>query len=346
MGNRAGGMIALACTMAAVNPAAAQPTDFYAGKSLRIIVGSTTGGYFDTAGRTVARFLPDHIPGKPAIIVQNQPDAGGVTAVNRLQKSIERDGLTIACIGQGLPQLALLGDPKVEFDPLAMTWLGALTSYKEDGYFVTVNAAHPARSWADVKAGGKPLYLGATRYGSNNVTFALIARDILKMNIEIITGFPGASEIWLGMERGEVDGQMVSVSAIQVGRPQLYTDRKLRLLVGFGLSERLKDWPEVPDALDIVKDPDDRALIEFAQLPFLMAAPFVGPPDIPADRTRILQTSFMSMAGTDQFQAELRKAGIIPSPVDGVWVRNLLERAAKTPPEVRRRFAAMLSQQK
>ena len=324
---------------------AQQNQNFYAGRTLRIIVGSSTGGYYDTAGRVVARFLADFIPGKPSVVVQNQPDSGGLIVGNRLANTLERDGTAIVVMSQALPQLALLNDPNTHFDPLTLTWLGSLSSYEGDAYLLTINASSPVQKWTDAKSSAKPLFLGGTRAGSTNITFALLARDVLKMNIELVRGFPGANEIWLAMERRELDGQMLSLSAIGVGRPQLWAEKKLRPLVGFGMREPLKDFPDVPDARDIVSDPADLALIDFAELPFFMALPFVAPPDIPPDRAKILRDAFMAMANDDAFQRELLKAGIIPSPIDGEAVRALLAKAAATPLSVRERFAELLSEQ-
>jgi tripartite-type tricarboxylate transporter receptor subunit TctC len=190
----------------------------------------------------------------------------------------------------------------------------------------------------------RALYLGGTRAGSTNITFALIARDMLKMHIEGVRGFPGANEIWLAMERGEVDGQMLDISAIMVGRPQLWAEKKLRPLVAFGRTERLKDFPDLPIARELVGNPADLALLEFAELPFFMALPFVAPPELPTARTKTLTNSFMAMARDEAFRADMLKVGIMTSPIDGNAVRALVEKAARTPVEVRRRFAALLSE--
>jgi tripartite-type tricarboxylate transporter receptor subunit TctC len=335
--------IALALA-AFVTPAEAQELNFYAGRTLRIVVGSSTGGYYDTAGRTVARHLSKFIPGSPSIVVQNQPDSAGNIVGNRLANTMERDGTIIVVMSRALPQLALLEDQGAQFDPLKLTWLGSLSSYRDDAYLLTINAAHPAQTWTDVTSDKRALYLGGTRAGSTNITFALIARDMLKMHIEVVRGFPGANEIWLAMERGEVDGQMLDISAIMVGRPQLWAEKKLRPLVAFGRTERLKDFPDLPIARELVGNPADLALLEFAELPFFMALPFVAPPELPAARTKTLTDSFMAMARDEAFRADMLKVGIMTSPIDGNAVRALIEKAARTPVEVRRRFAALLSE--
>ena len=332
----------VACLWA--SEASAQAGDFYAGKSVTLVVGSTPGGYYDIAGRVVARHLGQYIPGRPAIIVQNQPGAAGLASLNKLGNTSDRDGRTILVMSRALPQLALVGDPNAAFDPLSLTWLGSLSSYKDDAYFVIVNTRHPVKSLADLRSPGKPVYLGGTREGSTNVIFAVIARDMLKLNIGVTRGYPGASEIWLAMERDEVDGQIVDISAILVGRPRLWAEKKLRPLLAFGRTQRHQDFPDVPIARELIADPGDLALLEFAELPFFMALPFVAPPDIPQDRARVLKDAFMTMAKDEAFRADMKKVGIMTSPIDGDAVRGLVEKAAKAPADVRSRFAKLLAE--
>ena len=323
--------------------ALAQSSSFYAGRTVSILVGATAGGYYDAAARVVARHLGRYIPGNPGIVVQDQPGAGGLATGNRLGTTVERDGRTILAMNRSVPQLALAGDPNAAFDPRQLTWLGSLSSYKDDAYLMTINARHPAKSLADLRTGGRALHLGGTRAGATNIIFALIARDLLHLDIELTKGYPGASEIWLAMERDEVDGQMVDISAIMVGRPTLWAEHKLTPLLAFGRTERVPEVPDVPIARELISDPGDRALLEFAELPFFMALPFVAPPDIPPDRARILKTAFMAMASDETFRADMRKVGILTSPIDGDAVAALVEQAARTPADIRARFTKLLA---
>jgi tripartite-type tricarboxylate transporter receptor subunit TctC len=335
-------LAALAALAAAGEASAQSPAAFYAGKTVTLVVGSTPGGYYDIAGRTIARHLGQFIPGRPNLIVQNQPGAAGIAGLNRLGNTADRDGRTILVMSRALPQLALVGDPNAAFEPLALTWLGSLSSYRDDAYLMTINARHPAKTLADVRPPNKPLYLAGTREGSTNIIFAVIARDMLKLNIGVTRGYPGAAEIWLAMERGEVDGCFADISAIMVGRPVLWKEGKLRPLMAFGRTERHPDFPDIPIGRELVSDPDDLALIEFAELPFFMALPLVAPPDIPEDRARALKEAFMAMAMNEAFRADMSKAGIMTSPIDGAAVRALIERAAKTPEGIRARFGKLL----
>jgi len=334
-----------AATLALVAPftALAQDAPFYAGKTIAIQVGSSPGGYYDIAGRTVARNLGRFLEGAPQLVVQNVPGAGGLALGNRLSSTIARDGLTIVAMNRALAQLALVGDPNARFDPLALTWLGSLSSYEEDAYLMIVRDSHPARKMDDISKQAQPIKLGGTRAGATNIVFALMARDLLNLKVDLVRGYPGAAEIWLAMERGEMDGQFVDISAILVGRPQLWKEGKLHPLLAFGRTKRLPDYPDVPIARELVKDANDLALLEFAELPFFMALPFAAPPQLPPDREKTLKEGFMKMAWDRGFRDEILKVGIITSPIDGAAVRALVERAAKATPEIRARLATILA---
>jgi tripartite-type tricarboxylate transporter receptor subunit TctC len=321
----------------------AQDSAFYAGKTIAVQVGSSPGGYYDIAGRTVARHLGKFIPGAPQLVVQNIPGAGGLALGNRLANTVARDGLTIVAMNRALAQLALVGDPNAQFDPLALTWLGSLSSYEDDAYLMAIRDGHPARRMEDINKQPQPIKLGGTRSGATNIVFALMSRDLLGLKVDLVRGYPGAAEIWLAMERGELDGQFVDISAILVGRPQLWKEGKLHPLVAFGRTTRLPDHPNVPIARELVKDKADLALLEFAELPFFMALPFAAPPQLPADREKALSEGFMNMARDKTFRDEMLKVGIMTSPIDGPAVRELIQRAAKTPQDIRSRFAKILA---
>ncbi len=275
-------------------------------------------------------------------MVQNQPGAGGFFVVNRLINAIERDGATFATVNRGLPQVALTGDPKVNFDPLRLTWLGSLSSYKDDAYLALVNASGPIKTLADLK-GGRPVHFGSTGTGSTNTAFALLANEILGLKLDVVKGFPGVAQVWLAMETGEVEGQIIDISAILVGRPGLWREGKLRPIVAFGRKERLKEFPDVPVARELVTDSKDRALLEFAEFTFFMALPFAAPPELPPAREKALRDAFMKMTADAAYEADIRKVGLLPSPIDGAAIVELIKDAMRTPEDVRRRFGKMLS---
>jgi tripartite-type tricarboxylate transporter receptor subunit TctC len=340
---RTGTLMLAAC---AAFPAAAQPADkFYAGRSMTMIVPTSPGGINDISGRLVARHIIKHIPGAPSMVVQNQPGAGGIAGANLLYSTYEKDGSVIAMMERAIPQFAILGDKNAKFDPLKFTWLGSLSSYGDDAYLMQINADHPVQSVEDLRKPGVKIVLGANRTGSTNLTFALIAKEVLGLNITVIRGYTGAAPVMLAQQRGEVDGQVIGYASVRSGQKELWESKKLKPLLQFGRTTRHPDMPNVPTGRELAKTDEDRALIAFAELPFEMALPVVGPPNIPADRAQVLRAAFMAMVRDKAFLDDATKIGLEISPIDGAAVLKLIEASSKTAKAVIDRYNSFVNEQ-
>ena len=327
----------------ALHPAFAQSVEaFYKGRTITLVVPTSPGGNYDLNARLVARHIGRFIPGQPTVSVQNQPGAGGLVLANRLANTIERDGLTIAMMERGAPQIAYEGDPNARFDPQKLTWLGSLSSYASDAYLLLVNAGFSAQSVGDLKRPGAPARLGADEPGSTNLAFAYIARDLLHLNVQVVRGYPGAAPMFIAMQNGELDGQVIGYGSVRGAQPALWNGKKVRPLVAFGRENRLSDLPDVPIARELVSDPNDLALLEFAEIPFFIALPFVAPPDVPPERGKALQDAFVAMTKDAAFLADAQKANFELSPIDGATVLGHIARMAATPKDVVRRYVAMV----
>lgn len=339
--------IALAATMGGLLSSAARADDpvevFYRGRTIQMLVGFAPGGINDIAARLVARHMPRFIPGSPAIVVQNQPSAGGLAVANQIYNVAARDGTILASLDRGSPQLAIQGEEAARFDPQKFTWLGSISSYASDAYMLLVNAGSPVQTAAELTSGARPIKLGAVGAGSSNLVFATLARDVLKLHIDVVRGYTGAAPMFLAMQSGELDGQVVGLSSTRAGQSELWTSRKLRPLVQFGRVTRLPELADVPTGRELAPDDGARALIEFAELPFFMALPFVGPPGIPADRAQALQNAFMAMCADPAFVAEAVKLGLDVSPVDAKALGALLQRSAQTPRAVIDAYRAIVT---
>lgn len=344
---RAATLLLAGCVVIASCPApAAQSVEqFYKNRNITLIVPTSPGGVNDIAGRLIARFIGQHIPGKPSLVVQNQPGAGGLAGANILYNSAEKDGTVIAMMERAMPQFAIMGDANAKFDPLKFTWLGSLSSYGNDAYLLLVNSSHPAQTAADLKKPGIMATLGANRSGSTNLTFALIAKEILGLNVNVVRGYTGAAPIALAQQRGEVDGQVIGYASVRAGQPDLWNNKKLRPLVQFGRATRHPDLPDVPTGRELVSDPSAVAVIEFAELPFQMALPLVAPPGIPAPRAQALHAAFMAMVKDPAFLMEAGKLGLDISPISGDEIRKLLRRSATTPKQVIERYKKLAGEQ-
>jgi tripartite-type tricarboxylate transporter receptor subunit TctC len=337
-----GGARAIALALAMIRPAIAQPVEqFYRGRAVTMLVGTSPGGINDISARLVARHLSRFIPGAPSIIVQNNPGAGGLVTANRLYFNADKDGSVLAKLERAVPQLAIQGNPNAQFDSAKLTWLGSLSSYANDAYLMLVNAQHPARSVADLKSPDVSVALGADNAASSNLIFAVIAKEVLALNVKVVRGYTGAAPLFLAMARGELDGQMVGLSSVRTGQRDLWSKHAFRPLMAFGRATRHGDFSEVPTGRELAGDPEALALIEFAELPFFMALPFAAPPDIPPDRADALQTAFMAMCADKGFLEEAQRLGIETSPIAGKSILQLLARTAATPREVIARYNAI-----
>jgi len=334
--------LALGLLVALGSPAAAQSVEqFYKGRTVTLFVGTAPGGINDLSARLVARHLGRFIPGHPTIVVQTQPGAGGLVIANRMYSVAEKDGSILAKLERALPQLAIQGNPNARFDPIKFTWLGSLSSYAKDAYLMLVNATHPARTIADLQRPGISVSLGADNVASSNYIFALIARDVLGLNVNVVRGYTGAAPLMLAMQSGEIDGQMIGLSPVRTGQRDLWNRHALRPLMQFGRRERLPELADLPTGRELARDDAARALIEFAELPFFMALPFAAPPGIPPDRAEALKAAFMAMCRDPDFVAEAERLGFDVSPIDAAEVQNLIARSAATPHDVIERYNAL-----
>jgi tripartite-type tricarboxylate transporter receptor subunit TctC len=314
---------------------------FYRGRTITMLVGTAPGGINDISARLVAKYLGRFIPGNPAIVVQNNPGAGGLITGNKLYNNAERDGSVLAKFERAVPQLQIEGDPNAQFDSTKFVWLGSLSSYANDAYLLLVNADNPVKSVDELRRGGAKLNLGADNSASSNLIFAVIAKEALGLNINVIRGYTGAASLFLAMQSHELDGQFVGLSSVKSGQRDLWNKGAFRPLMAFGRTSRHPDFPNIPIGREMTNDKDALALIDFAELPFFMALPFAAPPGIPADRAKALQDAFMTMARDREFVAEAEKIGIDMSPIDGQGVLQMLAKTAATPKEVIARYAAI-----
>src|SRR5207302_1689050 len=212
-------------------------------------------------------------------------------------------------------------------------------SYANDAYVFWVNSSFFAKTVADLKRPGNPVArIGTTGAGATNLVFTQISKDVLGLNIQNVRGYRGAADVFLAQQRGEVDGQVVGLSAIKVGQTALFRAGAFRGLVQFARTTRLPELADVPTGRELTNDPKALALLSFAETPFFMALPIAAPPDVPAERMRALQTAFMTMTREPSFVAEIEKMGQDLSPIDGEAVRKLIAQMGETPKDVITRF--------
>jgi tripartite-type tricarboxylate transporter receptor subunit TctC len=314
---------------------------FYRGRTVTLIIPAAPGGINNLAGRLVARHLGRFIPGNPTIVADNREQGGGLALANSFANGAAKDGSVVAIIQRGIPQLAILGDPGARFDPLALTWLGSLSSFATDAYILVVNARHPARSLRELARPAAPARIGGDEPGSTNLTFALVARDVLNLNIQIKDGYAGAPAMFLAMANGDLDGQIIGLNSLMANQQDLWRAKGVRVLLQFGRIRRHPLLPDVPLATELTRDAQARELIAFAEAPLAMALPFVAPAGLPADRAAALQSAFARMVKDRGFLADAASANVDITPIEGDAVRRIIVNMAATPRDVITRYARL-----
>ncbi len=310
---------------------------FYRGRTVTLVVPFSTGGYYDTGARLIARHIGRHIPGGPSVVVQNQPTAGGIGLANRFAHASEKDGTLVGVLQRAIPQIALMGNPNAKF--------GSLSGYATDAYLMFINSQHSVQNVAELRGGGKKAIFGANIAGSTNLMLALVARDVLKLDISIVRGFPGANDITLAQLRDEVDGQVADMSVLKSGMGgDMWRTNKVRTLVQFARVSRHPELPDVPTARELVASDEDKALVAFAEMPFFMALPFAGPAEMPPDRAKAIGAAFMAMGKDAEFMADAVKIGYPGDLVDGERVLALISEAARTPKAVIERYNQIVNE--
>jgi tripartite-type tricarboxylate transporter receptor subunit TctC len=327
------------------SPALAAPAadDFYKGKTITLVVANAAGGGYDLYARLLARHMGRHIPGEPSFIVKYQPGVGGMVMANAIYGTAPRDGLTIGLMARANPLERMLANPAAKFENESFTWLGTASSFADDAYCLVIRADSPISSIEDAQRPGPPLVFGGVAAGGTDTDLLLVARSVLRLNLQLIRGYGGVPDINIAIRRGEVDGQAVGTSALRNSMADWLTAGKLRFLVQFGHETRWPGLPGVPTAHELARTPEELALIELAELPLKMARPFIAPPDLPPARAAILKEAFMATQRDPAYLMEAKDLQIDISPLSGDEIGQVLKHLAQTPPSLIQRYKGILA---
>jgi tripartite-type tricarboxylate transporter receptor subunit TctC len=329
----------LALFAAALPAHAEDAASFYRGKQIRFIVGSAPGGTYDLLARIVARYMAGHIPGKPTIIVQNQPTAGGIVMTNELYALGPRDGTVVGVPLNGIPAAPLLQPDVARFESAKLLWVGSTHS---EPYVAYVWHTAPAQKLDDVLT--KQLVVGATTPGTTMNDFPMLTNAVLGTKFKIVPGYGSTPLMNQALERGEIEGVVgfgwFALNA-QVG--PLIKQKQIVILTQFG-AKRSRLLPDVPLMLDLAKSPADRQalLLLFGRTEY--GRPYFLPPGVPADRVEALRRAFDTTMKDPGFVADANRIGFPLDPLTGEQVQAAIADLAKTPSAVVARVRAALNE--
>jgi len=285
----------------AASPARAQ-TDYFAGKTVRMIIGLGAGGGYDLWARMVARHIGRHLPGNPTVIAQNMEGAGSFRAANHMQSVAPRDGTAIALIARDAPLGPITGNPGAQFDPVRFSWLGTPTTE------TNVCLAHRRAAVKTVHdLMHTELLVGDNGPGTGTGTYPRALNALLGTKFKPVRGYKTSVDVQLAMERGEVEGYCESLESVLGKRPDWISSGTVNVLLQGGAAPHhdLKGVPFVPD---LAKNADDRRAIEFLYAGQGIGRPFFAPPGVPAHVLQMLRAAFDATMADPEFVAEGPKA--------------------------------------
>lgn len=310
--------------------------DFYQGKTIKIIVSSAAGGSYDANARVLAAHWVRHIPGNPKMIVQFMPGANGLVATNNVFNIVAKDGLTVGLFNRNIVPAEILGNSEARFKADKFNWLGTTASFADDAYVLFIRSTLPHRTVDDLRKANPAVVIG-----NAGTAIVHVLNDALGLNLKIVEGYE-KDTLDLAFERGEVDGESLSYSAI-LSRKQHWIDKNFfRIMIQVGRTSRLAALADVPTARELAQEQDSRSLIELAESPMLMAYPFALPPGVPADRVSIMQASFTATVNDPVYVAEVKSKKMEYSPRSGSELQQIISDMAKAPKSAVERYNALV----
>jgi tripartite-type tricarboxylate transporter receptor subunit TctC len=329
---------ALAACVAGV--AQADPVaDFYAGKTVTIVVGMPPPDQHDNDGRLLARFMSKYMPGNPNFIVQSMPGGGSLKAAQYMWAVAPRDGTTFGIVQRGMMMMPLLRYPEANFDPTKFTWIG--TRAGETSIVVVWNNS-PTKSIDDAR--NRETIVASSGGGADSNTMPFIYNATLGTKFKVVVGYAGGGDMNLAMERGEVEGRTGwSVGAMRGTHEDWFQDKTVRIILQHAMHKN-PVLPGVPLAQELATNEPDRQLLELFAMRQEIGFPVFGPPGIPPERTRALRDAYNKAMKDPDYAAEVKKMSVELDPLTGEQMQDLINRIYASPPAVVARARDILIQ--
>jgi tripartite-type tricarboxylate transporter receptor subunit TctC len=332
------------CAWAIVLGAPAGAQDFFKGKTIRLIVGNSSGGAMDDWGRFLAQYLGRHIPGNPEFIVQNMPGAGAIIAANYIYNVAKPDGLTIGVVNPASYIDQLLGSKEVKFDWPKFSWIG---SPERIDQVLFMRADVPYKTIEELRTAKEPPRCAALARAGLGYLLPRLLEEGLGIKLNMVLGYGGGGEMNLAIEKGEVHCRAGTVSAF-VGREPTRTWIKnnfVRGLVQSGTKRypKLTDVPTAYELMDTYKTAEPikrlaRVLLSSGDL----GRPFIAPPGLPAERLKILRDGFAKALNDPALLADADKRKWDLDPIAGAELEATAKEIMVQPADVVERMKKLL----
>jgi tripartite-type tricarboxylate transporter receptor subunit TctC len=316
--------------------ARAQSAPFYQGKTIRIVIGFTSGGLYDQYARILSRHMPKYIPGNPNIVVQNMPGAGSLTATNYVYGVAKPDGLTLGMVGSGIYLDQLLERQEAQFDVRKLVWLG---SVDQRDLLLYIRADAPWKSVEDILAAKELPKCGATGTSDLTSILANVMEETLGTKLNVVRGYPGGAEIDLAVEKGEIHCRGTGITT-HFAREPYFTwhksgfDRHI-IQTGTKRDPRLSDIPTLNELMDKRKTPPiSRNVARLMLVSATLGRPMIATPGTPAERVKVLRDAYFKAFKDPEVIAEAKKSRLDLETLSGEEVESEIREIMHQPREV------------
>lgn len=317
------------CTLIAASATADPIAEFYKGRQVTIIVGSTAGGGYDLYARLVGRHLGRFLPGNPNVIVTNMPGAGGNTSAAYVANVAAKDGTVIGAVQTGtlLDQLISANAAQIKHDARTLNYIGSANS---EVFTCLVDASLPIKSFADLFE--REIIFGSSGGTTRDMPVAL--KNILGARIKLVPGYGGTREIGIAIERKEVNGLCgMGWTSIQSQRPDWFEKKIVRVLVQeSAVGDPALNQQGVPLSVAFAKDPEQRRMLELLYSQGVFTRPFVMAPEAPKERVAAIREAFVKALSDSQAQAEAEKQKLVITIINGRDLQEMVRKIYETPP--------------
>ncbi|HTP92656.1 MAG TPA: tripartite tricarboxylate transporter substrate-binding protein [Xanthobacteraceae bacterium] len=303
--------------------------DFYKGRSISWILSAGAGGGYSSYAQAFAPYFSAHIPGNPTIVVQNMPGGGGIRAMLYLESVAPKDGATLGLVHSSVPFAPLYGIRAASFDPRKMNWIGSIDA--STGICVAWHTSGIA-TWQDLLT--KTFVVGGSGAGSQMETMPEMLNKLFGTKIKVVSGYKGGNDIYLAMERGEIQGRCGGlISSISATRPDWFPQKKVSVPIQIATA-RNPMFPDVPTVMELAKDERTKKILQLVLAPLEMDRPILAPPGAPPERVAALREAFHAAMNDPGFIAEAAKEHLEIREISGPQVARVLDDAYAMPPEI------------
>ena len=326
--------LAFVVSLLLLAPAPARAQDFYKEKFIRFIVGQAAGGGYDTYTRTIARHMIKHIPGHPAVTVENMTGAGSLVAANYLYNNTKPDGLTIGNWNSALVLNQALGDPNVKFNARNFGWIGAPTKSVP---VCLIMGFTGLKSFDEILKSGRTIKMGGTGPGSHSLDLPLMLNRMTGAKFAVVSGYQGTAQIRLALQRREVEGLCTNWDSVLATQRDLLDAKGDEGMTPFIIHARVPE-PEAKSAVlvsEVIKDASDLHTYKVYMAQMEYSRPLTTSPGTPKLRLEILRRAFKATLADPEFLAQANKLKLDVSHVSGEESEKLVNEVLSIPPKVK-----------